>query len=72
MNFPSVAAGVSPAVEGGVPPPGIRPGSWSVSMAPAPTPLAMNRASVAAGVLPPGIADDAPESLADVGGDSSP
>ncbi len=87
MNRASVAAGVPPAVEGGVSPPGIpgsravsrsisnrrlsmnlpsprhrtptphrnppaSPGSWPVSMAPAPTPLPMNRASVAAGVPP--------------------
>ncbi len=49
----SVAAGVSPAVEGGVSPPGI-PGSWSVSMAPAPTRLPKHRASVAAGISPRG------------------
>jgi hypothetical protein len=41
MNRASVAAGVSPAVEGGVSPPGI-PGSWSVGMVPAPTPPPMN------------------------------
>jgi aminoglycoside phosphotransferase (APT) family kinase protein len=32
-NLPAVAAGVPPAVEGGVSPPGVLPGSWSVSMA---------------------------------------
>ncbi len=41
MNLPFVAAGVPPAVKGGVSPPGI-PGSWSVGMAPPPTRLPMN------------------------------
>ena len=45
MNLPPVAAGVPPAVEGGVSPPGIL-GSWSVGMAPAPTRLPMNLGSL--------------------------
>ncbi len=45
MNRAAVAAGVPPAVEGGVSPPGIFPGSWSVSMAPAPMKLSMNPVS---------------------------
>jgi hypothetical protein len=46
-----VAAGVPPAVEGGVSPPGI-PGSSSVSRSVSNRGLSMNRASVAAGVPP--------------------
>jgi amino acid adenylation domain-containing protein len=51
MNRASVAAGVPPAVEGGVSPPGI-PGSSSVSRSISNRALPMNRASVAAGVSP--------------------
>ncbi len=46
MNLASVAAGVLPAVEGGVSPPGILPGSWSVGMAPARMELSMNLGSL--------------------------
>jgi hypothetical protein len=51
MNRASVAAGVPPAVEGGVSPPGI-PGSWSQCAIRESWGLPMNRASVAAGVPP--------------------
>jgi sulfur-carrier protein len=46
MNRVSVAAGVPPAVEGGVSPPGIPPDSSSVCMVPAPTTLAMIRVAL--------------------------
>jgi uncharacterized protein (DUF58 family) len=51
LNRASVAAGVSPAVEGGVPPPGI-PGSGPVSRSISNGGLPVNRASVTAGVSP--------------------
>ena len=42
MNLASVAAGVPPAVEGGVSPPGIFPGSWPVSGSFSKTPLSLD------------------------------
>jgi hypothetical protein len=51
MNPASVAAGVSPAVEGGILPPGI-PGSWTQCAISESWRLSMNRSSVAAGVPP--------------------
>jgi Ser/Thr protein kinase RdoA (MazF antagonist) len=56
-NLPSVAAGVSPAVEGGVSPPGFTADCWAVSRSLLNRRHSMNPASVAAGVSPPGIPD---------------
>jgi signal transduction histidine kinase len=50
MNRASVAAGVPPAVEGGVSPPGL-PGSWPGSMNPAPTPLSTTDSVILPGYL---------------------
>ena len=52
INLPSVAAGVPPAVEGGVSPPGSPADSWAVSRSLLNRRHSMNPASVAAGVSP--------------------
>jgi hypothetical protein len=53
MNLPSVAAGVPPAVEGGVSPPG-SPGSWSVSSSVSNRGLLMNLPMQAIARVEPG------------------